>query len=78
VDAAARPVTVVRVRPGDSLWLVARQVLPEGASDAAVDRTWRRIAACNADRLGPDPDLIFPGTLLRVPQRGRALGKDDR
>jgi hypothetical protein len=68
----------VRVRPGDSLWRVARTLLPDGAGDAAVDRMWRRIAACNRDRLGPDPDLIFPGTLLRVPGPGRALGKDDR
>jgi len=72
------PRTAVVVRPGDSLWRVARTLLPDGAGDAAVDRMWRRIAACNRDRLGPDPDLIFPGTLLRVPGPGRALGKDDR
>ncbi len=78
VDAAPAPRPVVRVRPGDSLWRVAERVLPDGAPDDAVDRTWRRIAAANRDRLGPDPDLIFPGTLLRVPEAGRALGKDDR
>jgi hypothetical protein len=78
VDGAERLADVVRVRPGDSLWRVAQRILPDGASEAAVDRTWRRIAALNADRLGPDPDLIFPGTLLRVPETGRALGKDDR
>ncbi|MGN6574822.1 MAG: LysM peptidoglycan-binding domain-containing protein, partial [Nocardioides sp.] len=78
VRATAAPPDTVRVRPGDSLWLVAQRLLPDGADDAAVDRAWRRLAACNADRLGPDPDLIVPGTLLRVPASGRALGKDDR
>ncbi len=78
VHAAVARRRVVRVRPGDSLWRVAERALPDGAPDAAVDRAWRRIAAANRDRLGPDPDLIFPGTLLRVPEAGRALGKDDR
>lgn len=76
VVAVDRTPTQVRVRPGDSLWRLAAQALPAGASDAAVDRAWRALAALNADRLGPDPDLIFPGTLLRVPRPGRLLGKD--
>lgn len=58
---------VVRVRPGDSLWSISAGLLAAGATSAAVDRTWRALAAANADRLGPDPDLIFPGTVLRVP-----------
>jgi nucleoid-associated protein YgaU len=78
VDAGRATPAVVRVRPGDSLWRVARRLLGEGADDEAVDRMWRLIARTNADRIGPDPDLIFPGTLLRVPETGRALGKDDR
>jgi nucleoid-associated protein YgaU len=85
VDAGRATPAVVRVRPGDSLWQVARRLLADGAADvdgqpgdAAVDRMWRRRAATNADRIGPDPDLIFPGTLLRVPETGRALGKDHR
>jgi len=56
----------VRVRPGDSLWTIAARRLPH-ATDATVGAAWRAIARANADRLGPDPDLIYPGTLLRLP-----------
>ncbi|MGZ4536483.1 MAG: LysM peptidoglycan-binding domain-containing protein [Nocardioidaceae bacterium] len=56
----------VRVRPGDSLWTIAARRLPD-ATDAAVGAAWRAIARANADRIGPDPDLIYPGTLLRLP-----------
>jgi hypothetical protein len=63
--AHARP-RLVRVHPGDSLWAIAGRQLPPSAPDAAVDRAWRRLAAANTDRVD-DPDLIFPGTVLRVP-----------
>lgn len=56
----------VRVRSGDSLWVIAARHLPPSAPDAAVDRAWRRLAAANTDRVD-HPDLIFPGTVLRVP-----------
>jgi hypothetical protein len=69
VPPGARPHGSVWVRPGDSLWVIARRLVPtsQRGSPAAVDGTWRRLAAANRDRLGPDPDLIFPGTRLRVP-----------
>jgi nucleoid-associated protein YgaU len=54
------------VRPGDSLWAIAERTLPASADDAAVDARWRRIHRLNATRV-PDPDLIRPGTVLRVP-----------
>jgi hypothetical protein len=56
----------VRVRPGDSLWAIAERTLPRGADAAAVDARWRRIHRLNAARV-PDPDLIRPGTVLRIP-----------
>lgn len=56
----------VLVRPGDTLWGIAARLLPASAPPAAVDRGWRRIARANAARL-PDPDLIQPGTRLRIP-----------
>jgi hypothetical protein len=65
---SARPADpVVTVHAGDSLWSIAAALLPPDAPDAAVDAAWRRIAAVNAAVLGADPDLIFPGTALRVP-----------
>ncbi len=62
-DSAGR---TVLVRPGDSLWRITARLLPPGSRAAAVDRGWRRIARANAAGV-PDPDLILPGTRLRVP-----------
>ncbi|MFC6287535.1 LysM peptidoglycan-binding domain-containing protein [Nocardioides sp. GCM10027113] len=61
----ARPVVVVR--PGDTLWRLAEQSLAAGATDAAVDRRWRRIHALNRDVIGSDPDLVRPAQRLRLP-----------
>lgn len=55
------------VRPGDTLWDIAAAGLGPGAADAAVADRWRLIHRRNADVLGPDPDLIHPGTVLRLP-----------
>lgn len=68
------PAQVVRVRPGDSLWSLAAGRLP-GACAATLDRAWREIAAANRD-LVPDPDVILPGTALRMPDLREAPGKD--
>ena len=56
------------MHPGDSLWEVAARDLP-GASAAAVDRHWRLIWQVNRVAVGPDPDVIHPGTTLRLPPR---------
>ncbi len=63
------------VVPGDSLWRVAEATLPAGAPVSVVDRGWRRIAAANRAAVD-DPDLILPGTVLRVPPLDDLLGKD--
>lgn len=58
----------VTVRPGDCLWTIAERSLPRHASDAAI---WRHVDAwyaANAATIGPDPDLIFPGTHLDRPE----------
>ncbi len=59
---------MILVRPGDSLWTIARSRLPAGASDAAI---WHEVLAIwhrNAGRIGTgDPNLIFSGTRLQVP-----------
>lgn len=59
------------VRSGDCLWSLATDLVGAGASAAdvaaAVDALYRR----NADRIGPDPDLIFPGTRLITPEATR-------
>jgi LysM domain len=57
------------VRPGDSLWAIATEYLPGRPSDAHTATAWPLWFRLNRARLGPDPDLIHPGTRLRVPPR---------
>jgi LysM domain len=65
----ARPVIVrpVVVRPGDTLWDIAEQHLRADAPDAHVLELVGQIYRANRARIGPDSDLIFPGTHLTVP-----------
>ena len=53
------------VRPGESLWLIARDVLGDGASVAKIAREVNRLWTLNRDRIGTgDPDLLMVGTRL--------------
>jgi hypothetical protein len=66
--ASAGHSTRVIVRPGDSLWAIARRSLGPGASNEAVEHKLVRIWDLNAGRIGTgDPNLIFAGTALRLP-----------
>jgi resuscitation-promoting factor RpfA len=56
------------VAGGESLWTIAAEHLPPGAPSARVDRAWRALYDANRPRLGDDPDLIRPGTVLRLPR----------
>ena len=60
---ASRGETYV-VRPGDSLWSVAR-LHPDATG--SVDHRWRSIWRSNRVVIGDDPDLILPGQALRLP-----------
>ncbi len=57
----------VDVRPGDSLWRIARSLLGPAATDLEITHGWHRIHRLNLGRIGADPDLIRPGTRLIVP-----------
>ncbi|MGY2874012.1 hypothetical protein ACVW00_001202 [Marmoricola sp. URHA0025 HA25] len=59
-------VLVVQVEPGDSLWRIARALLPAGASDPAVTAEVADLYADNRPAIGPDPDLLMPGQRLLV------------
>lgn len=61
------PVEEVVVRRGDSLWAIAAAQLGPGATASEVARAWPRWHAANAERIGPDPHLLLPGTRLRPP-----------
>ncbi|HEU4811491.1 MAG TPA: hypothetical protein VFT00_05080 [Nocardioides sp.] len=67
LPATAAPDRVVVVRPGDTLWGLARRQLPRAADDAAVAARCRLIYELNRDLIGDDPDLIHPALRLRLP-----------
>ena len=47
------------VKPGDTLWGIAKQTLGDGSR-------WNEIYNNNVDVIGKDPNLIFPGQVLRI------------
>ena len=77
VRARGRPHPVT-VRAGDSLWAIAADHLPTPVSDADTAAAWPHWFRANRMRLGPDPNLIHPGTRLRVPPRFDRTRKDLR
>jgi hypothetical protein len=71
---AARPSAPTwRVRPGDSLWAIARDVvalrMKRTPTDGEVARYWARLVEVNRAALEhpDDPDLVFPGQDFRLP-----------
>lgn len=74
VVSTARPVTehVVVVRPGDSLWAIARAHLGSHADVAGTARACDRWYQANRDVIGDDPDLIKPGQRLAAPSEDRS------
>lgn len=60
------------VQPGDSLWAIACRTLEARTGDnptnEQVDRFWRLIYQANRDQVGADPDLIFAGQDLVLPE----------
>jgi LysM domain len=71
-QGAARPLDRrVVVRPGDSLWAFAEHDLRAPASDRLVSDRWHAIYRRNRGVIGPDPDLIHPGQVLRISKEHR-------
>ena len=65
-SAPAQP-AIYTVRPGDTLWDIARRHLDGRPSDAAIARAWPRWYAANRALIGSDPNLILPGMRLLIP-----------
>lgn len=55
------------VTRGDSLWSIVATRLGPGATDAEVAAAWPRWWAANKHVIGPDPDVLLPGQVLRPP-----------
>ena len=74
VPPAPHPVvTTWEVRPGQSLWKIARDIesLRRGraATDREVSAYWRALVEANRDLLADrsNPHLVFPGQVFRLP-----------
>jgi hypothetical protein len=63
--AAGEPAVVVK--PGDSLWSIARAHLPQGATDAQVGAAWPSWYRTNRRTIGRDPALLHAGERLTPP-----------
>ncbi len=67
---SGQPVRVparVVVKPGDTLWSIAATDLGPNATAEDVAARWPAWYAANRELIGPDPDLILPGQVLRIP-----------
>jgi nucleoid-associated protein YgaU len=67
-----RETTTVEVKPGDHLWGISATALSERTrrepSDKEVTPLWRAVIDANIAHLrSGDPDLIYPGELVRIP-----------
>jgi resuscitation-promoting factor RpfA len=62
----AKAVRQVVVKPGDSLWSIAAEIL-ETSDPARIARYWPLIHRSNRELIGANPNLIFPGQVLELP-----------
>jgi nucleoid-associated protein YgaU len=55
------------VRPGDSLWSIARRLIGTNATNGRIAKQVTRIWQLNRERIGTgDPNLLHVGTQLRL------------
>jgi len=58
----------VTVEPGDHLWKISEKRLNATETDPDVAPYWRKVIDLNLPTLrSGDPDLIFPGELVTLP-----------
>ncbi len=54
------------VRPGDCLWHIAAATLPADSDARAIAAKVQDLWNLNRDQIGDNPNLIFPGMVLRL------------
>ena len=62
---AAKPAVTWTVRPGDTLSAIAAAL--------GVPGGWQALYTANRQTIGPDPNLVRPGTILAVPGTGEPI-----
>jgi hypothetical protein len=60
--------TSIVVRRGDCLWNLAAELVGPAGEASDVASAARALYRDNRQRVGPDPNLIFPGTQLTLPE----------
>lgn len=66
-ETPAPPPQSHTVRPGETLWAIAADHLPKGASSEQIAHFWPRWFETNRQVIGEDPSLILPGMKLQAP-----------
>src|SRR5215210_9180543 len=66
-SAPATHATAVIVNPGDSLWSIVQERLHPEAPPQQIALEVNQLYELNQDRIGGDPNLIFPGQEFLVP-----------
>jgi hypothetical protein len=61
----------VRIMVGDSLWEIAERLAGASTPPAEIAADVAQLHALNRQLIGPDPDLILPGTELTTPGGNR-------
>jgi LysM repeat protein len=65
---AYEPATLRVVNPGDTLWAISQQRLQPNPTAEQIMNEVGRIYELNSDLIGEDPNLIFPGQELLLPE----------
>jgi LysM repeat protein len=66
----------VTVAPGDTLWDIAAGTLGPPTSNSAIARRCEQLHRINRGVIGENPDLIFPGQILRLGPVGVRSGEE--
>lgn len=61
--------TYITVKSGDSLWKISADQLGPHASNAEIAAFWPQIYETNRSVIGSDPNLIYAGQTLEIPER---------
>lgn len=68
--------TTVTVTPGDTLWGITADLLPDRSSAADIATACARWYTTNRRVIGPDPDLLLPGQVLTPPTNNATTDQD--
>ena len=71
VATAPAHAEVVVVQSGDTLWALAERDLGPPVTAQRVSHRWQAIYRQNRGVIGPDPDLIRPGQVLKISEEHR-------